>query len=462
MAKSLELRLVHSGGNFTFAVEGEYLPRWEPVYRFNANPPEVVEMRQTWEFRQCKLVASSVSALWTGSGATIATLNTLLSTRGTGHPTSASLVANPSGTPSTLITLGPSDYEQFTIEAEGEADAATPRTSWRLSAAFTIRISAVKKNAHSTTGMVGFDQTVSITYPDGLKRVEWRTTVTTKEGTSALTKATTYGALDVGNYGSTYWYVTGASGDGVDVEYTDADEVNSRTPTVCTAVSVLQETGVDLGTSSASGSLTAPVYSVTTNTTAKETITTYFAEARGANAESWVLSKRPGGSLSSSVVVSEPSSRLYRGTWEKRTQRTDPQSGDTSTTEVRVVVSGGGRAIDFEPVAGDFEPVMFEGAMLPWQATVSVTVERTGGSGLLSELRLPGPPGEPWVLIRGESEEGDPYKVLAERGTDSAQDKWKREARLVFRAPRPPEKPVAEAIASAQPIASHLYTGQVT
>lgn len=462
MAKSLELRLVHSGGNFTFAVEGEYLPRWEPVYRLNANPPEVVEMRQTWEFRQCKLVASSVSALWTGSGATISTLNTLLGTRGTGHPTSAALVADPSGTPSILITLGPSTYEQFTIEAEGETDGATPHTSWRLSAAFTIRISAVKKNADSTTGIVGFEQTVSVSYPDGLQRIEWDTRITTKETVSAVTKAQTYAALDVANYGSTYWYVTGASGDGLDYVYEDADEVNSRTPTVCRALSVLQESGVDLGTSSASGSLTSPVYSVTTNTTAKETITTYFAEARGANAESWVLSKKPGGSLASSVVVSEPSSRTYRGTWEKRTQRTDPATGDTATTETRIEVSGGGRVVDFEPVAGDYEPVMFEGAMQPWQATITVTVERTGGSGKLSELRLPGAPGEPWVLIRSESSEGDPYRVLDGQATDTAQSRWRREARLVFRAPKPPDNPIAETVASKPPVASHLYTGQVT
>lgn len=461
MAKSLELRLVHSGGNFTFSVEGEYLPRWEPVYKINANPPVVQEMRLVWEFRQCKLVASSVSSLWTGTGG-INALATLLNTRGTGHPTSATLVGDPSGTPTTLVTLGPSDYEQFQVEAlEGETDGATPRTSWRLSAAFTIRVSAVKKNA-DTNGIVGFTQSVSVSYPSGLQRVEWDTTITTKEGTSAVTKAQNYAALDVANYGSTYWYVTGAGGDGVDYVYEDADEVSSRTPTVCRALSVLQQSGVDLGTSSASGSLTDPVYSVTTRTTAKEVVTTYTAEARGANAESWVLSKKPGGSVSDSSILREPSSLLVRGTWEKRSQRSDPATGDTASTETRVVVSGGGRVYDFEPVAGDYEPVEYEGSMQPWQAVVTVTVERTGGSGKFSELRLPGPPGDPWRLIRGESEEFDPYRVEAEKGTDSAQDKWRREARLVFRAARPPEAPVSQAIASAAPVATHLYTGQVT
>ena len=97
MAKALQLELVHNGGTFVFAVEGEYLPRWEPIYKLAANPPVVAEMRLTWEFRQCKLVSSTVAGLWVGAGATIATLNTLLETRGTGHPTAARLIRDPSG-----------------------------------------------------------------------------------------------------------------------------------------------------------------------------------------------------------------------------------------------------------------------------------------------------------------------------------------------------------------------------
>lgn len=462
MAKALELQLVHASGTFTFSVEGEYLPRWEPVYRTNANPPVVTEMRQVWEFRQCRLVASSVTGLWTGSGATIAALRALLETRGSGHPTSATLVADPSGTPTTLVTLGPPDYEQFQIEAlDGETDTATPRASWRLSAAFTIRVSAVKRNADAN-GMVGFIQTVRITYPGGLRRVEQTTTVTTREGTSAVDKATTFGALDVANYGSNYWYVTGARGNGVDVEYTDADEVNSRTPTVCTVTSVLEESGVDVGTSSAAGSLTAPSYSVNVRTTAQEVVTTYTAEARGDNAEAWVMSKKPGGSISDTNVFREPTALLVRGTWEKRTQRTDPSTGETSSAEVRVELSGGGPVEDFEIAAGGFEPVLFEGGMQPWQAVVTIAVERTGGSGKLSEMRLPGAPGEPWRLVRGESVETDPIRVLAEKGADSSQDRWRREARLVFRSARPPEAPLSETIAAQPRVASHLYTGQVS
>src|SRR5690606_13782784 len=380
-----------------------------------------------------------------------------------GHPTSVALVAGPdSATPTTLVALGPSDYEQFMIEAvDGELDATLPQASWRHTAAFTIRVSAVKRNADAN-GIVDFAQTVRISYPDGLRRIEWETLVTTQEGVSAVDKARTFGAIDVTHYGSNYWYMTGAGGDGVDLEYSDADELRGRTPTACRAVSTIQECGVDLGTTNAAGSLFSPTYMVNTRRTADEVVTTYTAEARGVNAEAWVMSHKPGGSIADENILREPSARLVRGTWEKRTQRTDPTTGDTSSTQVRVELSGGGPAIDWEIAAGGYEPVLFEGGMQPWQAVVTVSVERTGGGGRLSELRLPGPPGEPWRLVRAESSETFPFKVDGESGADASQTRWRREARLVFRAARPPDKPVSEAIASAPLVASHLDTGQVT
>src|SRR5690606_30481287 len=138
--------------------------------------------------------------------------------------------------------------------------------------------------------------TVRLSFSGGLSRIEWETTITTREGVSAIEKANEFAALDVSNFGSNFWYVTGAGGHGIDYEATDADELSGRTPTIVRALSVLQESGVDLGTSGPEGSITDPVYSVNTRTTATEVVTTYTAEARGANAEAWVLSKQPGGS----------------------------------------------------------------------------------------------------------------------------------------------------------------------
>lgn len=460
MAKNLQLELVYPSGTVTFAVEGSYLPRWEPTYRFNVNPPEVVELRQVWEFQQVKFISTTVSGLWTTAG-NINTLLSILATRGTGHFTSARLIADPSGTPTTLITLGPSDYEKFAVEAlEGELDAVTPRASWNKSAAFTLRVSAVRK-FEDAQGIVDFQQTVRITFPRGLERVEAVTTITTKEGTSAVTKAASYAALDSTNYGSDYLYETGIDADGIDYEYEDADLVNGRTPTLCRATSIIQQQGVDVGTTGPSGSLAEAFYQTTVETTAKEVITRYVAQAVGANASAWVLSRKPSGSLSRDVLVTEPSGLLVRGEWEIKTQRTTSSGAETSMV-VEVEITGGGPDIDFEPTVGGFEPVMFEGGVLPWVARVSVSVERTGGSGRHSELRLPGPPGEPWIFIPNESTEKDPYRVEAEKGTDEAQDKWKREAVLVFKAPRAPDEPVSLAMARAQPVASYRYPGQLT
>lgn len=459
MAKDLQLELVHDSGTFVFAVEGEYVPRLEPVYRYNVNPPEIVELRQVWEFRQCKLVSSTAAGLWAGAGG-VAALVALLSTRGAGHPTSARLVDV--GASTTLITLGPADYEKFAFEIlEGETDAATPRASWRRTAAFTLRVSAVRKFTDAR-GIVDFQQTVRVTFPGGLQRIESVMTITTLEGTSAVEKAAQYAALDSTNYGSDYLYETGAGADGIDYEYEDADTLNGRTPTVCVATSAIAQQGVDCGTTGPSGSLSAVLLQTETETTADETITRTIAQAVGPNAESWVVSQRPGGSLSRNLIVREPSSRLVRGEWERKTQRPDSATGETSSTTVEVTITGGGRVYDYEPATGDFEPIEYEGTFIPWVARVAITVERVGGSGRFSELRLPGPPGEPWRLQRDESEEKEPTRVPTEKGADALQARWRREATLVFRSVRAPDEPVSLAMSKVSPVASHLHVGQLT
>lgn len=455
MPKDVELRLNYTSGTVTFAVEGDYLPRWEPVYRFNTNPPQIVEMRQVWEFRGARLVNTTTSGLWTS----IASLLGRIGTRGTGQLTSATLVATPSGTPSTLLTLGPSDYEKFAVDVlDGELDPTVPAASWRRSATFTLRLSAVRK-FDDARGIVDFEQSVSVTYPQGLRRVELTTTITTKEGVSAVGKAELYAGLDVAAYGSDYVYETGAGASGIDHETEDADQLEARAPTVCRSVSILQQQGVDAGTTSAAGSLSSVLYQVTTERTSEEVRTRTVAQAIGANAEAWVLGRRPAGALARDVLVLEPP--LVRGEWEQVTQRVSP-TGEESAMTVEVELTGGGAALDWEPVSGGYEPVVFEGGLLPWTARVSVEVERVGGSGRLSELRLPGPPPEPWRFVQAESLEGDPHRVPGERAVDATRDRWRRKALLVFRSVSPPGEPVAAAMLAAPPRATYFYPGQVS
>lgn len=450
MSAALQLQITYSGGTFTFSVEGEYLPRWEPSYKVAANPPVVTEMRLVWEFRQCRLISTTVDGLWTS----VSTLNTMLSARSTGHPTAAALVRDPAGVAVTLITLGPSDYEGFQIEADGETDAILPRASWRTAAAFTLRISAIKRNEDGN-GIVDWDQRVNYRYEAGLAIVELVTRLSTVEGTSAVTKAQTYATLDVNNFGSDYTYETNGP-DGIDYTYTDADEVNSRTPTVVECVSRLRRWGVTVGTTGPGGSPDSVGYEVLTRRTAKETVTRYTISATGPNYLSWVASRKPAGSLAVDELTDRKESRSATGVYEIRVNAAAANGG---TREVKVEITGGARAFDYEPVAGDYEPVEFTGSYLPWQATVSVTVTRVGGSGANSEMMLPGLLGEPWRLDRNASTESEPYEIEEDDATDSAQQKWGREARLVYRSARAPEGALSPAINAAPMVASY-YLGQ--
>lgn len=451
MSAALQLQITYSGGTFTFAVEGEYLPRWEPTYKVAANPPVVTEMRLVWEFRQCRLIATTVAGLWVGAGSTIATLNTMLSARGTGHPTEAKLVRDPAGTPATLITLGPSTYEGFQIEAEGETDALFPRASWRTSAAFTIRVSAVKRNAEAVTGIVDWDQRVVYRYEAGLAIVEKITRLSTLEGTSAVTKAQTYGALDVANFGSDYTYETNGPY-GIEFTYTDADEVNSRVPTVVECVSRLRQWGVNVGTSGPAGSPDSVGYEVLVRRTAKETITRYTISAQGPNYLSWIASRKPSGPLAVDELRDQKEIRSGTGVYE---QKVNAAAAVAGVTEIKVEITGGAQAIDFEPIAGGYEPVEYVGALLPWQATVSILIERVGGTGQLGELRLPALLGEPWRLDRNASTEGEPYEVHEDDPPDGAQQKWQREARLVYRSAKAPDGPLSPSLRSGAGVASY-------
>ena len=447
MAAALQLQIVYSGGTFTFSVEGEYLPRWEPTYKVAADPPVVTEMRHVWEFRQCKLISTTASGLWTSIG----TLHDMMAARGAGHPTSMKLVRDPAGTPATLVTLGPSVYEALQVEVlEGEQDALTPRASWRTSAAFTLRVSAVKKN-EDANGIVGWDQRVSYRYENGLAIIEQVTRVSTAEGTSAVAKARTYGTLSVANFGSDYTFETNGP-DGIEFVYTDADETNSRTPTVVECVSRLRRWGVSVGTSGPAGSPDSVGYEVLTRKTAKETITRYTISASGPSYLSWIASRKPTGALAVDELVDRKESWSATAVYELRA---NAQAAASGTTEISVEITGGAQALDYEPIAGGFQPVEFVGAFLAWQATVSVLVSRVGGTGLLGEMRLPGLLGEPWKLDRNASTEGEPSEVLEDDATDGSQQKWTRKALLVYRSAKAPDRALSAELRAAAPVASY-------
>lgn len=452
MAGATRLELVYKSGTLTFDVEGEFLPSWLPVYRRNANPPVVVEMRKVWEIRQAKFVSSTVAGLWTK----ITTLDEALMARGDGHPTAARLIRDPGGAGATIITLGPPTYEQFLVEGlEGQTDALTPHASFRKSGAFDLRVSAVKKNPHSTTGIVGFDQAISYSYERGLARVRARTELSTAEGTDVRTKAQTYAALDIADFGSNYTFQTNGPY-GIEFESLDDDDTAGRVPTICVAVSELHEWGINVGTTGPGAYPDRVGYSTRTIVTAKKTRTEIDISAEGPNHESWVRARIPTGALTEDELLVDPANKI---TIWKGAQETENEKQKTTGRrgEIRVTVTGGHRAKSYEPAAGGHPPVKFVGAFVQWTAVVVVTVEAVGGTGKCSELKLPGRPGEPWDLIENESEEGEPYLEEENRKVDETQDTWRREARLVYRSATPPSETLAAKLASVPKVATLLY-----
>lgn len=429
MAKSLELQ-IQGSSNFTFTVEGEFFPRREVVFKDAANPPVPTEIKDVWEFRGCRLVSSdgTVATLWTDFLAFLARLETR-----TAFPTYCRLVRDPAGTPAVVWTLGPSSYEGLKIEAvEAQPDALVPAGSYRSVIQCDIRISALKR-LEDANGIVGWDQQVSVSYENGLRILEWRTRITTKEGTSAVTKAQTYAAIPASALGGDHSYLTNGTY-GIEYVYTDADEQNTRTPTVCEAVSRIRQWGLTVSVTAAAGSPSTFAKSVSTKATPDETVVTTTAGAAGPNAASWVANQAPNSFTDSEVFV-DSATNTATSVWTTRTARTILPARRWT---IRVEVTGGKRPITYRRVSGGIAPAKFVGAAGPYKATVDVRVEKIGAFVGLVDLQFPGPMPEPWTLSVDESSETDPE--LIERGAAPAgsQDRWAREAHLVFYSPSTP------------------------
>lgn len=456
MATAVQFELQGDSSNFTFDVEGTYFPRLEAEYKTAANPPQIVALREVWEIRGARLTndALSPSSLWTEWVA----LRSRLATRGSSFPTYARFVI-PGG--ATLHTLGPSTHEGFLVEVlESDPRDLTPEEAaggWRTVAPVTLRVSAVQKFADAN-GIVGWEQEVTHRYPDGRHELEWITRITTAEGTSAITKAQSYAGIDATALGGTYLYETNGTG-GVELQVVDADEENSRTPTVVVATSRVRAYGVTIGDVTAGSSPSDVSLAVTTRVTAKERITTTTATARGPSALQFVEAQAPA-VFNESEIVDEQAQMFASGTWSQR-EESSTASGDRtdkSKTGITATIVGGLPAIDFEPVADAGDPVQFLSACkLPVAATVDIALEAVGPSFDINTLPLPGHPGDDWVLDSAASSEGEP--TLAEKGANEAGNKWTRAARLVFRRSKAPSQGggILESIAKASKVPSHIY-----
>jgi hypothetical protein len=464
VADPVLFQLQGDSSSFTFDVEGGYFPRLEPVYKTAANPPEVVAIREVWEIRGARLTIADTTlsadaaaqALW----AEWVALRARLATRGSAFPTYARFVRGAS-TSSAVYTLGPSTHEEFKVElmeTTALAAEAEPGT-WRTVVPVDLRVSAVAKLIDAN-GIVEWEQEVLSSYPDGRHRLEWRTRITTKEGTSAATKAASYAAIDASALGATYLYETNGS-DGVDIRSIDTDEENSRTATEVLAVSAVRAFGTTIGGVTPGGSPSDVSYSITTRTTAREKVTTTTAEATGPNALQFVQGKKP--TVYNEEEVFDEQAKLFaRGVWTQREESNTSSGGDkdqkSRTSSLSVAITGGNYAIDFECLADDGDPISFSSAgKLPVVGTVDVKLEAIGPSFTIQEMLLPGDPKDDWILDAAASQEGEP--VLEEEAADASSNKWSRSARLVFRRAKVPSasRSLLSRVRAAAKVASHLY-----
>ncbi|HBP17418.1 MAG TPA: hypothetical protein DEA08_06465 [Planctomycetes bacterium] len=448
----LQLEIQGNQSHFRFDVPGAFEPRLEPVWKDAADPPEITEVREVWEIPGARLVASDgrPETFWKEWRAFLARLRV----RGQGFPLWVRLVRDPGGAAQTVWTLGAPDHERFKIEElSASSDELAPTATWRILAPVTLVVSAVQRFA-DPNGIVGWDQEVRSSYDaGGLHALEWQTTLTTREGVDAVDKARRFGRIDIAPFGGSYSYATNGP-DGVEVVTSDADEPNQRTPTSCTVLSRIKQWGVHVGTTSPGSSPTEVGYSVRTRAAKDERSTTYRATARGPGALAWVEGRRPGGPIETAEVLHEEAIRYAEGTWVVKEPAPDqPDAPEGVRWQIQAEITGGHVDFDFEPVVGGFQPVLFEGAILPWRLSLTLKGRRRGGEGKPEELKLPGLLSSPWLLDRNASREKAPF--VAEFGADPDSHLWAREASLVYwSASKPTGSPAAQ-VRAAQPVESY-------
>lgn len=450
MTARLQLQ-IQGSTDFTFDVEGEWIPRIEPVYKEVAQPPQLAELRHTWEFRNCRIVSSdgTQATLWDEFLAFLARFEDR-----TAHPTYVQLVRDPAGAAVVEWKLEGSVYEQLRFDLiEGATDPHVPDASWRTTATVNLQVSAVRKFADAN-GVTDFHQQVAVRYDAGLRVLEWRTRIVTAEGTSALTKAQTYAKIDITALSAGYTYETNGP-DGIEYEILDADEGSSRTPTIVEAVSRVREFNAAIG---ASGGGTAPdevELVVTTSSDSEASYVTTEAFARGPNAEQWVTNNKPVGSLHESETINRSSHNEYRGRWVKKSAPPAAESSVADSTTIAVTVSGGKPIAKARPIPGS-APLIQRGATPAWEAVVSVTVRHWGADGSPQAAPLPGPLPAPWVLDVTRSEESEPE--IETRSTDSDLHQWIRTAKFTYMSPTEPTASLAAYLRAAPTVPSHFLS----
>jgi len=452
MAASIQIVLRDSGGgSYIFSVDGELAISQELEYKEAANPPELQKIVETWSISNARITAATPELTFDAWQVFLALLEERTGTTFTSAEVRRDTAVE--------RVLGPSGFQEFKIEAvDTDNDPLSPASTYNTVVPVTLRVSAVKVFADGN-GIVSWNQTVSNTYKNALHTLEWQTEITTAEGTNAVTAAQTYAVIPIASYGNTYTYDTNGP-DGIDYDYTDADEANSRVPTKVTAVSKISQWGVTIGTPSAGNSINGDIeYSTETRLDGTNVFTITRARAEGPGALAWVESKKPTlGNIKASSVFNDIARRTARGEWTVLVSTAQVEAGGQAvTTGVSAVISRGGVDVEFVAISGDLPPKRVQGARQAYRLVVSVTTRFTGEFATLSQMKLPAAPGEPWVFIPNESSE-DAHARLVVRGAEAASNEWERSATLVFMSPDvPAQEGINQIFDKLAAVPSYLY-----
>lgn len=427
--------------------DGAWTWEREPVYDEASEPPEVEEIREAWTLRGQVSVTQdgSVASAWARFGE----IRAAFVDRADPVEEVRIYQREQDGTETLLLTLGGGDFEGFRWDGDsgGEPDRDLPRSTSRTLHTFAARFSARLRLADSSiggdggTGIVRWEQTYTYEWVNGLARITAETRIETRAGVDAVEKARTYAVIPLEALGSSYTYASNGE-DGIDYTILDSDTRRdpARTPRIVLAVSRVQQWGVDVGTTGPGAAPDRVSLSYTTIENELETVVVTSATAEGPNASSFVRRFRPA-NASESETIETPTDRGYSATW------TVYRPSQYTRRTIELELSGGGEAVDWEPVYGGYAPVQFVGPRLVYELSLTVVVEKRGGGGLASELLFPPLLTEPWVLVEAESSETDPVAVDPQPTADRTL--WRRTARLVYRSPVMPEQLPSEQLATA-------------
>jgi hypothetical protein len=426
--------------------DGAWTWEREPIYDEASEPPEVEEIREAWTLRGQVTTTQdgSLASAWER----FSEVRAAFVDRADPIASVGIYSREEDGTETLLLELGGGSFEDFRWDGDsgGEPDRDLPRATSRTLHTFAARFSARLRLPESAigggegTGIVRWEQTYTYEWVNGLARVTAETRIETRAGVDAVEKARTYAVIPIAAFGSSYTYATNDE-HGIDYTILDADARRdpARTPRIVLAVSRIQQWGVDVGTTGPGTSPDRVSLSYTTIENQLETVVVTSATAEGPNARTFVRRFRPLNAAESETIET-PSDNGYAATWT--VYRPSPYTRRT----IELELSGGGEAVDWEPVYGGFAPVQFVGALLPYELTVSVVVEKRGGTGEAVEFLFPPLLGAPWVLVESESSETDPVAVDPQPTADRTL--WRRSARLVYRSAVAPEKLPAEQLAT--------------